>query len=778
MAADFSDGAPNVVLHQGWAQSPPTMTSDTLFRFGRREVDAAARSVRLDGQVRAIEPRAFALLLHLIRHRQRVVTKEELLETVWPQEAVSVSALARAVMKARQAIGDDDTPPMIRSVPRVGYRFHATLDHETGPARSPLAPASVQKLATHAQSIALLPFDNATGDPALDWVALGLMAVVAQTLGQHPGLTAVDLPSLLVAVNGARDSGADRVEAVRQATGAKLVVESRVSSTPSGHRLDFQLHRSGTVADGSAAEAAAGSVHAGKPAELGSRMAAELAERLFPGDAVPSAWLAPAADPLATEAYARGLEAMARHQLQQAVHLLRLAVELAPANNQAQVELLRALSSNNDNEALRLARRLLPRADRAGDLLMTSRVQQAVGRLHLLSRRPARADYWLEQSVRLAEGHESPVGLARTLMLQVSTATLRADHARVAELLPRMYRQCDLTGDQILRVAGMNFEAINLSERGELAQSVAVSEEAMRRARALHANGYLIDACDNAAWDLARLGRLQEAATFGEEAVAASRAFRTRDPVESMPAACWAYALARDRNALASLVATMPAPEQAQSPEDVWRCRGLLASCEGRHAEAADCFRTALAMHQEAGHAYNERQTLPWLVDALVLAGQHDQASQLLAAGPRHARLESHLAVQLQHARALLAHAQRRCSEALAQLEQLLARRPAPLWAAWVNLDAAWLHAEAGRPEAGLPLLAAVPAPLADHPLTQATRARLHHAAGDFPAARQCLQGALATLGDAAPAHLLALAGMMAQAGTALPAIPCLPSHL
>jgi DNA-binding winged helix-turn-helix (wHTH) protein/tetratricopeptide (TPR) repeat protein len=764
------------------------MTSDTLFRFGRREVDAAARSVRLDGQVRAIEPRAFTLLLHLIRHRRRVVTKEELLETVWPHEAVSASALARAVMKARQAIGDDDTPPLIRSVPRVGYRLHATLDHETGPARSPLAPASTPALASHSHSVALLPFDNATGDPALDWVALGLMAVVAQTLGQHPRLAAVNLPSLLVAVNGARASGADRVEAVRQATGAKLVVASRVSSTRNGYRLDFQLHRCDGVADAAvgrpadevdeANEGAIRSVYADQPAELGSRLAAELAQQLFPDDPLPPAWQAPAADPLATESHARGLEAMARHQLQQAVHLLKLAVDLAPANNQTQVELLRALSSNNDNEALRLAQRLLVRAERAGDLLMTSRVQQAVGQLHLLSRRPARADYWLEQSARLAEGHESPVGLARTLMLQVSTATLRADHARVAELLPRMYRQCELSGDQILRVAGMNFEAINLSERGDLAQSVAVSEEAIRRARALHANAYLVDACDNAAWDLARLGRLQEAATCGEEAVAASRAFRTRDPVESMPAACWAYALARDCSALASLVATMPAPEQAQSPEDVWRCRGLLASCEGRHAEAADCFRTALDMHHEAGHAYNERQTLPWLVDALVLSGQHQEAAQLLAAGPRHARLETHLAVQLQHATALLAHAQGRCGEALTQLEQLLAQHPAPLWAAWASLDAAWLHAEAGHPDTGLPLLASVPQPMADHPITLATRARLHHAAGDGAAALQCLQQALDRLGAAAPAYLCGLAAPMASRGGMLPPAPCLASRL
>jgi DNA-binding winged helix-turn-helix (wHTH) protein len=135
------------------------MSSDTLFRFDRREIDAGARSVRLDGVTRAIEPRPFDLLVHLIRHRRRVVTKEELLETLWPHEAVTASALARAVMKARQAIADDAEPPLIRSVPRVGYRFHGALDHETGPVRSPLPPGR----SPDALSIALLRWASIGG---------------------------------------------------------------------------------------------------------------------------------------------------------------------------------------------------------------------------------------------------------------------------------------------------------------------------------------------------------------------------------------------------------------------------------------------------------------------------------------------------------------------------------------------------------------------------------------------------------------------------------------
>lgn len=739
------------------------MESDTLFRFGRREVDAAARTIRLDGRLRAVEPRPFDLLVHLILHRRRVVTKEELLETLWPQEVVSISSLARAVMKARQAIADDAEPALIRSVPRIGYRFHGLLDHEAGPVRSPLPTRRAQD----AQSIALLPFINDTGDPTLDWMELGLMALAAQRLSQHPRLSPVDLRSLLVAVDGARASGTDSAEAVRQATGATLVVRSRVATARHGYRLDFDL------------QGAEASVFSEQPAELASRMAAVLAERLFPDTAIPQAWQASASDPLAAESFARGMEAMARHQWAQAANLMKLAADMAPHDQPVLLELLRALSNTASQDTLRLARRLLVRAEREGDLLLASRVQQAVGRLHLQGRRFARADFWLEQAARLGEGLESPGGMARTLMLQASAAVHRGDHERATDTLQRMYRQCELGGDRVLRVAGLNFEAITLSSRGEVEQAVAVSEEAMRRSRELHATSYLIDACDNAAWDLARLGRLQDAVARGEEAVAASRALRSgRDPVESMPVVFWVHALSRSYAAAADLAGELPAPEQALSPEDAWRCRGLAAAVAGRHADAADCFRAALALHHAAEDAYRERHTLPWLIDALVLAGQHYQAARLLAQGPRHAKAEGHLSVQLLHARALLEHALGAGDRALALLEELLAQRPAPLWDAWARLDIAWLHAEAGQPEAGIPLVAQLPAGLADHPLARAARGRLQHAAGDTVNARQSFGDALAALGSGAPAYLRELARLSAQPDAPLPPAPCLASRL
>jgi len=75
-----------------------------------------------------IEHRAFDLLVYLIEHRDRAVSKEELQEAVWPRMILTESALTRCVMKARKAVGDDSQrQTIIRTVHGHGYRFVAPL---------------------------------------------------------------------------------------------------------------------------------------------------------------------------------------------------------------------------------------------------------------------------------------------------------------------------------------------------------------------------------------------------------------------------------------------------------------------------------------------------------------------------------------------------------------------------------------------------------------------------------------------------------------------------
>ena len=112
----------------------------TIWRFGDCVVDAARREVRREGQPIAVQPRVFDLLVYLLRHSDRAVDKDELQDAVWPGLFITETALTRAVMKARKAVGDDaGRQAVIKTVHGHGYRFVAELLPEPETAPPPVA---------------------------------------------------------------------------------------------------------------------------------------------------------------------------------------------------------------------------------------------------------------------------------------------------------------------------------------------------------------------------------------------------------------------------------------------------------------------------------------------------------------------------------------------------------------------------------------------------------------------------------------------------------------
>lgn len=86
--------------------SEPNSRQAEVFRFGDCVLDTAARELHRNGAAAAIEPRAFDLLVYLIRNRKRTIAKDELLDVLWAGSVVSETSLTRCVMKARKAVGD------------------------------------------------------------------------------------------------------------------------------------------------------------------------------------------------------------------------------------------------------------------------------------------------------------------------------------------------------------------------------------------------------------------------------------------------------------------------------------------------------------------------------------------------------------------------------------------------------------------------------------------------------------------------------------------------
>jgi len=97
-------------------------TSGRLWRFADCEFDEWGRVLRVKGRAVDIESKPLDILLQLLLHAGEVVTKEELLESVWPDVIVVDASLATAVSKLRKALGDEEHPVIV-TVARVGYRL-------------------------------------------------------------------------------------------------------------------------------------------------------------------------------------------------------------------------------------------------------------------------------------------------------------------------------------------------------------------------------------------------------------------------------------------------------------------------------------------------------------------------------------------------------------------------------------------------------------------------------------------------------------------------------
>jgi DNA-binding winged helix-turn-helix (wHTH) protein len=301
--------------------------TDLTYHFGRCELRLGTRELLVDGQVQAMEPLAFDLLAYLVLHRDRDVSKDELLDEVWLGRIVSVGAVARAAMTVRKAVGCAASGPVIRTVHRVGYRF-------VGEVRAtPMAGVGAASAADPVR-VALLPFENLTGDLSLDWATIGLMALVGNALATDPRLAPLTVHDVVAATQGL-GPGAEvqaRVGALRRQTGVHHVVHTRILREGQGYRLDYRL-----LADRGET---AGTVHAGDLVRLGRALARHLLRDLLPGIA-DGTDVFRLHDPWAMQLLARAMQACADRSWTRALRMLRVVVDLEPNYDEARRELAR-----------------------------------------------------------------------------------------------------------------------------------------------------------------------------------------------------------------------------------------------------------------------------------------------------------------------------------------------------------------------------------------------------------------------------------------------------
>lgn len=157
-----------------------TTTKSLVFRIGDVEVRESEYAVVRQGKVLAIEPKAFRVLMLLLRNPQRVVSKEEILNAIWGDAAVTENSLARSVLKLRKALNDDVREPRyIETVTTIGYRLICHVDAHEEPAR--LLNAS--------------PNGTRLIQPAIEDMVAGKPAIGAASPALQQAVKSIDSPS-------------------------------------------------------------------------------------------------------------------------------------------------------------------------------------------------------------------------------------------------------------------------------------------------------------------------------------------------------------------------------------------------------------------------------------------------------------------------------------------------------------------------------------------------------------------------------------------------------
>jgi TolB-like protein/Tfp pilus assembly protein PilF len=221
------------------------------FHFDGHVLDTDTRELRRGHERIAVEPQVLDLLIYLVENRERVVSKDDLIASVWGGRIVSDAALTSRIYAARKALGDTGRDQkMIRTVSRKGLRFIGTLNTAANnAARTSAVPPSVQSTShrdaavPHRPAIAVLPFTNMSDDPEQEFFSDGISEDLITALSKLRWFFVIARNSSFI-----YKGKSVHLKQVGEELGVSYVVEGSVRKSGDRVRITVQLN---DVANGS-----------------------------------------------------------------------------------------------------------------------------------------------------------------------------------------------------------------------------------------------------------------------------------------------------------------------------------------------------------------------------------------------------------------------------------------------------------------------------------------------------------------------------------------------
>lgn len=350
------------------------------YRFDDVVVDLGARTVQRSGELRVLEPKAFAVLAVLLDRAGELVPRDELLDAVWGHRHVTPGALTRVIAQLRHALGDDaQRPRYIQTRHALGYSFIGELHRDDALPPAEATSARVAPAAQSAPTLTTMPWYRSARIAALGLAAVVLLAAAGTLLWRHArdaaplrptdasvavrpfdagtdptqryfgeGLAA-EMRNALASVHGlqvapfASDASGDALSLGRR-LGVANVLDARVRRTSGLIRVDARLL---DVASGRGLWARTYERPERDVFDVQSQLAADVAGVLV--GALPDAGedlrrrLAPTRDPAAFDVYLRGIDAWfgRRGDRSRALGYFRQALAKDPGFARAQAAICR-----------------------------------------------------------------------------------------------------------------------------------------------------------------------------------------------------------------------------------------------------------------------------------------------------------------------------------------------------------------------------------------------------------------------------------------------------
>jgi TolB-like protein len=207
-----------------------------LYHFDRFSLDSDRRELRRDGVPISVEPKVFDLVVYLVDCRDRVLSRDDLINAVWAGRIVSESALATCINAARAALGDSgEEQRLIKTFPRKGMRFVGTvlpgvIELPT-PAQLPAGLALPDR-----PSIAVLPFQNMSSEPEQEYFADGIVTDIIAGLARIKWLFVISRNSSFIYKHRPTD-----VKQIGRELGVRYLLEGSIRKAGSRVRIVAQL---------------------------------------------------------------------------------------------------------------------------------------------------------------------------------------------------------------------------------------------------------------------------------------------------------------------------------------------------------------------------------------------------------------------------------------------------------------------------------------------------------------------------------------------------------